>query len=163
MNYDIKLSPEGDLVLGQQLLDEEGYFLYYRKDEDQPMEITRDPEGNTPIRDLEVVHSEDSELQLIKSRLQTDNPDWRNYPNIGANLSDLIGEVNSPETASKGIELIKRALTYDEVFSEEDLEVQAIPVSAEQLMFDIRLFRENRYLRYPVLFDFNVGIMNGYE
>ena len=55
MNYDIKLSPEGDLILGQQQLDEDGYFLYYKKDEEQPLEITRDPEGNTPIRDISIV------------------------------------------------------------------------------------------------------------
>ena len=163
MNYDIKLSPEGDLILGQQQLDEDGYFLYYKKDEDQPLEITRDPEGNTPIRDISIVYGEDSELQLIKSRLQTDNPDWSQYKEVGANLSDLIGEINSPETAQRGIEMIQRALTYDGAFDDEELEIEAVPVNPEQLLFDIRLIREIRYIRYPVLFDFNVGVMNGYE
>lgn len=163
MNYDIKLSSDGDLVLGQQQLDEEGFFLYYKKVGEEEVEITRDPDGNTPIRDMEAAYGEDAAMQLIKSRLQTDNPDWHPYPNVGANLSDLIGSINSPKTAEIGKDMILRALTYDGAFETEDIEVEVIPVSANQILFDIRLVRDARYLRYPVIFDFETGLLNDYQ
>lgn len=163
---DFKLSNDGDLVLGQQQTDEDGYLLYYQDNENNEGEVllTTDPElGTVPVRDLELAHDEDAELQLIKSRIQTDNPDWYNYPNIGANLSDLIGELNTPETAERGKNLILESLTRGQTFKSEDLTIEAIPVSGTNLLFDVRLKRHTRFVRYALIFDFEVGIVNEYQ
>lgn len=162
----MKLSAEGDLVLGQQATDKDGYLLYYvdRAQNDDLAEFTTNPEEATiAIRDIEMVYQEDAELQLIRNRVQTDNPDWLLYPEVGADLSDLIGEINRPETAEKGIQTIKRCLTYDGAFKEEDVTIEAVPVSSEELLFDIRLERPSRFIRYALVFSFEVGLMNAFE
>lgn len=164
--YDFKLTNDGDLVLGQQQTDEEGFLLYYEDNDNNEGDVilTKDPErGTIPVRDVEVVYNEDAELQLIKSRVHTDNPDWYSYPDIGANLSDLIGEINTPETAEKAKAQIIESLVRDDAFEEADLSVEAVPVSATEILFDIRLRRFNRFVRHALVFNLEIGTMNQYE
>lgn len=170
MNLDIALSASGDLVLGQQATDANGHLLYYRKeggmmgDFGYLPETTTDPSGGgLPVRDLNYVRGEASELQLIKSRLQTDNPDWYFYKQVGADLSDLIGQANSPRTANAGKAMILRALTYDKAFAEEDLRIEAVPVGPHQILFDLQLSRRNNLVRYALILDLTLGVTNVYE
>lgn len=166
MNLDIKLSPDGDLMLGEQQTDENGYLLYYAdfSNNNEPAMLTTDPTiATTPVRDIEMVYGEGSELQLIKSRLNTENPDWYFYPQVGADLTDLIGENNSPQTALVGESAILRALTYDGAFSAEDLTVSGIPVGPGELFFDIQLKRRYRTHRFGVTLDLTLGVYNVFE
>ena len=165
MKRDIQLTPEGDLMLGQQKVDEEGFLLYYdsRPLPEDGLMVTRTAEGNLPIRDMNTVEFEDYGLQLIKSRVQTDNPDWILYPEIGANLSDLIGELNTPETGRAAVQLVLDALTHGGAFLEEDLHIDAIPVSESDILLDIQLKQANRFLRYAIEFNLEIGLMNAYE
>ena len=170
MNLDIALSASGDLVLGQQATDKDGRLLYYLKQGGMMgnfgalPETTTDPSGGgLPVRDLNYVRGEASELQLIKSRLQTDNPDWYFYKQVGADLSDLIGQPNSPSTANAGKAMILRALTYDKAFAEEDLRIEAVPVGPHQMLFDLQLKRRSNLVRYALVLDLTLGVTNVYE
>lgn len=166
MNRDIALSPDGDLMLGQQLVDEEGFLLYWMggyRDGDTPL-ITNDPNlGIRPVRDMKEIFMEESELQLIKNRVQTEAPDWKHYPNLGGNLTDLIGMPNTSQTAEYGVELITKTLTYDKAFKTEELIVNGIPVGKNQLLFDIKLIKESRIVRYALTYDLDQGLINNYE
>lgn len=166
MRMDIGLSADGDLILGQQQTDSEGYLLYYAdySAAGEPVRLTNDPSiGTIPVRDMKLVYEEESELQLIKSRLNTENPDWYFYEEVGADLTDLIGLPNNEQTAQTGMDLILRALTYDGAFKEEDLTIEAVPVSKDQILYDVQLKRRNTLIRYAVTFDLNLGVYNTYE
>ena len=162
---DFQLTAEGDLMLGQQTSDEDGYLLYYHPDgpaSDIPP-INTNPEGGIPIRDASLIEGDQQSLQLIKSRLMTENPDWNLYPEIGADLTDLIGMRNTPETAEVGINLIRRSLTRDRAFNEEDLEIDAAPVGPRTLLFSILLKRNQNILRYTGTLNLSLGVWNEYQ
>lgn len=162
---DLRLNDEGDLELGQQAVDENGFLLYYyQSDENQTMSMTNNPDiGRIPVRDIEKVYSVQGDMQLIQTRLKTENPDWIMYDEVGADLTDIIGEMNTEKTAQKGIDLIYRALTYDRAFDLEDLTVTAVPVSHTVLLFDIQLQRNEQIVRYAVTLDLELGITNEFD
>lgn len=165
MRIDLKLSEDGDLVLGQQQVNEKGEYLYYQDVSESGGDpfLTTEPEDNIPVRDVDVVYEDTARLQLLNTRVRTDSPDFRGYPEVGANLSDLIGQPNNQRTAEEGVEMIRETLTYDGAFDSEHVEIDAIPVSKEELLFDIKLTRNEPYRRYVIVFNFDVGILNQYE
>ena len=139
------------------------YYIPTNENGDAPR-LTNEPgPGRIPVREMRTVSGEESQLQLIRSRLMTENPDWLLYPNIGADLSDLIGKRNTPMTAEEGRSMIIRALTYDAAFSERELTVEAIPVSRETLLFDIKILRRGNVYRYALTLSLQLGITNFYE
>lgn len=162
---DFKLTKDGDLLLGQQATDEEGYLLYYIIDSQSPtLPITTRNinEASVAVHDIRTVHDDEERLQLIQSRLRTDNPDWYLYDEVGASLSDFIGEENSPETASEIESRIIETLIRNDAFTLEELEVNVVPTSINEILVDIILDSENRYLRYAFSLDFDIGINNTY-
>lgn len=164
MSTDIYLTADGDLALGQQATDKDGYLLYYRfHNESDPFITTEAEAGDVPIRDIQVVDGEERDLQLIRNRLMTENPDWRLYPEVGADLSDLIGLSNTPATAEAGVQLIRNALTRNGAFRPEQLTVDAVPVGPHTLLFDIRVSRSRSILRYVGTLDLTLGSWNEYE
>lgn len=166
MSTDIFLTPEGDLALGQQAVDEDGFLLYYAfEDASQTTLIqTINPEeGSTPVRDMKLVDGEERDLQLMRTRLMTENPDWDLYPAIGADLTDLIGLPNTRETAELGVQLIQESLTGDGAFSTDELSVDVAPVGPTTLLFDIKLNRHHTLLRYAGTLDLRLGVWNQFE
>lgn len=166
MNLDLKLNSDGDLVLGDQSRNAADQLLYYipTNNNGDAVQLTTDPTiGTIPVRDMDIVVGEESQLQLIKSRLMTENPDWLLYPNIGADLTDLIGKRNTPTTAQEGKDLIIRALTYDKAFAESDITIEAVPVSRETILFDLRIKRKIRVLRYALTVSLKLGVTNVHE
>lgn len=159
---DFKLTEEGDLELGDQLVNEEGYLLYYTELGSTAMTI-EPGESGIPVRDLEMTWGDEAEAQLIMSRLRTENPDWLLHDGIGADISDLIGEPNTQETAAIGVEKIRAALTYGNTFLSEELEIIPIPISATEILFDIWVNRAIGVSRYPVIIDLEYGLLNYYE
>lgn len=163
MWIDFGLSDEGDLVLGEQLTDTEGNLLYH--DPTKLGSYTTEPNENTiPIRDIGIRYGDEAEIQAIAARLRTENPDWVLHDGIGADLSDLIGEPNTRETAELGKEKIIQSLTYEGSWREEELDVRAVPYSQESILFVVKLLKEGRnYLRYPLLFNLEVGLVDIHE
>ena len=84
--------------------------------------------------DLSYSSGPDFILQSVNNRLRTQSPDWYTYPHLGANLEDFIGEPNTRETAESIITNIRYTLTYDRLVSEEDLEVDVIPVNINEVV-----------------------------
>lgn len=163
MWIDFGLSEEGDLILGEQMTDEAGNLLY--RDPTRIGGYTIQPSPSSiPMRDIGIRYGDEAELQTMNARLRSENPDWVLHDGIGADLSDLIGEPNVRATAEKGKLKILSALTYDGTWREEEITISAIPYSEESILFVVRLMKEGRnYLRVPLLFDLNIGIMDVYE
>lgn len=162
---DFRLTQDGDLVLGQQAIDDEGYLLYYQIDPESTIRpiITRDIDnGAIEIRDIQTVHQDEEKLQLISSRLRTENPDWYLYESVGASLTDFIGRVNSPDTALEIENRVESTLIRNDAFLSEELEINVVPTSRSEVLVDIILDSENRYLRYAFSLDFDIGINNTY-
>jgi hypothetical protein len=67
--------------------------------------------------------------QDIAFRLRTDYNDFSPHPDIGADLSALIGEQNTKETAIRGEEKIVYSLTKDGRVAGIDLVVKGVPIS----------------------------------
>lgn len=162
---DFELTDDGDLYLGQQLTDKEGYFLYYIVDElgeNLPI-ITRDVnEATIPIRDFKLISEDLERLQLIKTRLQTENPDWALYESVGASLTDFIGEKNNPTTGSLIEDRVLQTLLRNDAFHEEELSVNVIPISYNEVLVDVTLDSQSMYLRYAFSLNFEIGVNNVY-
>lgn len=159
---DWRFSDDGDLELGTHKIDSAGNPLYI----DRFGEITTDPSLGTPIRDI-ALHSERNVVkQILRNRLFTDAPDWFHHPEMGGNLSDLIGEPNTKATATKGEELITAAITYDGYIDSEYVYVRGVPVTTSSILFLIELGKNNDkmiHMNYPILFDLERGILTEYE
>lgn len=162
---DFKLTDEGDLDLGQQQVDRDGYLLYHTQayQHEYPAEPTTNPEiGETPIRDFKTVHEDQERLQLIQTRMKTENPDFYLYQEVGASLTDFIGRKNNRDTANE-IELrVRDTLLRNDAFDEEELNITVVPVSFDEVLVDILLDNSNHHIRYAFTLDFNLGIKNTY-
>lgn len=163
MKIDFRMSEDGDLVLGEQLTNEQGELLY--RDPSRLSGYTTEvSESTIPMRDVGIAYGDEVDIQMIRFRLNTDAPDYSVHPTLGANLSDLIGEMNTRATMEKGKAFILQALTYDGALSEHELEVSGIPYDQTKILYSVRLIREGRpSVRIPLLFDIELGIMNTYE
>lgn len=140
-------------------------MLYYQIDEtsDRPPVVTRDVDKATvSIHDFKTIHEDEERLQLLESRMRTENPDWYLYQEVGASLSDFIGLPNNPDTAKTIEDRVLHTLTRQDSFSEEELTVSVAPISASEVLIDVILDSENLYLRYAFSMDFNIGINNVY-
>lgn len=158
---DFGFSDEGDLVLGDQVVNQEGELLFI--DEDNNV-TTIESSSTKPLRDMSYAYGNHSEKIVIQNRLKTENPDWYLHPTIGADLSDIIGEPNTKEVGDRGAQLIKRALTYDGYYKQQEVQVRAVPVSLNELLFQVKIFKGiGQTKEWPILFNLETGIVNKYE
>lgn len=165
MNADIKITADGDLILGNQMTDASNKLLFYTSLSPEAAGIvTNEPNENSiPMRDMDIVYSDERNLQLISTRFRTDQPDWYLYPNLGANISELAGELNSEDTALKGRNMIMNSITQDNAFDESDITIMPIPVSINEILYDIRIMSEEAVSRYTFLLNLEIGVLNYYE
>lgn len=91
--------------------------------------------------DLALAGGVEEKLQMARCRILTDAPGWFHHPNLGANLSDLLGEPNSAKTAQDGAARIVAALTYDGYFVPGEVDVEAVP-DGEGISFFVSLLDE---------------------
>ncbi|MES9681813.1 hypothetical protein ABWK22_02610 [Gottfriedia acidiceleris] len=159
MKVDFRFTADGDLELGSPSFNEFGELLYINS----IGEISTDDTDGEMIRDVPLQVSYLSEKQVIKNRLQTDNPDWLLHPEIGADLSELIGLPNTRETGELGKSLIEKSLTDDGFISKGDLDVRPVPVSSSEILFYLTVKRKAGDLVMPVLFNLEHGLLTEYE
>ena len=76
-------------------------------------------------------------MQEIKTRLAGDMEDWELYLDVGAQLSDLVGEPNNKMTAEAGKAKIFSALTKDGLVAASDLSVKYMPLSHDSLLYKV--------------------------
>lgn len=162
---DVQLTQDGDLILGQQAVDSNGYLLYYyQKNDHGDIGMTNDPDlGLVPVRDMKMIYGAEGDAQLIHTRLKTELGNWVLYPEIGSDLTDLLGELNTEETARRGISSIYRTLTFDNAFNTNELEVDAIPISHSTILFHVKLIRNNTIVTYAATLDFELNSYNEYD
>ena len=91
-------------------------------------DLSVDLEGDLSLTDNILTIAQD-----IQNRMRTQRQDWYFHENIGADLELFIGEKNNPITAGRIEESALKTLTYDGLVSEEDVEVEVIPVGANDL------------------------------
>jgi hypothetical protein len=78
---------------------------------------------------------------------------------MGGNLTDLIGESNTQSTGDLGSQSIIDALTYQGLFAARDLNVRAIPVNAEEIMFVITVNTSTGDpFKLPIIFNLTYGL-----
>lgn len=162
---DFELTDDGDLYLGDQKVDEEGYLLYYKTDRmgyNLPIETRDVDEASIPIRDFSTIHQDEESLQLIKTKLKTDNPDWIMYTNVGASLTDFIGRHNNYKTGKEIESRILNTLIRDGSFNKEELKINLIPTSSNEVLIDIKFDKKSLYSRYAIILNFEIGIKNVY-
>lgn len=162
---DFELTDDGDLYLGKQLTDEEGYLLYYMIDEfgNKQAKVTKDVNiASVPIRDFKTIDGDLAKVQLIRTRLKTENPDWALYENVGASLTDFIGMPNNPETGKLIEDRVYDTLLRNDAFQKDELSVNVIPTSHKEVLVDVILDSQSLYLRYAFSLNFEIGINNIY-
>lgn len=154
------MTEEGDLIMGSPKTDEDGKLLYV----DMFGDRTTDASRGTLIRDIPLHVAENAEKQVIHNRLKTDAPDWFLHPDIGGNLSELIGEPNTRATGDKGVEMIRQTLIYDGFVTENNLSVRAVPVDARTIIFYVEVKNDSEIETfYPLVFNLEHGILSEYE
>jgi hypothetical protein len=156
---DFGFSEDGDLILGAPKYDSTGNLLYIYSDGAISVDSSRGAEDGRLVRDFTYSFGTSAYKQIIINRLKTDAPDWFHYPNMGGNLTDLIGEPNTRETGELGVSLITTVLTYNGLFGEKDISVRAVPINGEEIMFMITISDDNNQsYRLPLVFNLNHGI-----
>lgn len=144
MMIDLALTEDGDLYLGAPKYNDDGT-------------LALNSEGK-PIQDLTYVHSEDTLKQIIYCRLKTQAPDWFFYPELGANLEDLIGELNTRENGAIGEGLIRSALMYDNFLTSEQIEVRAMPVNKDEMMIFLTVTTDDDTIKLQIPFSYTEGL-----
>lgn len=84
------------------------------------------------------------DLQQAYIRMLTDQGDWLLFPDLGANLSQLIGLPQSPETGRIGENIIINALEREGTFTGKAFTVTGVPTGPSSIRFDIRITSGSR-------------------
>jgi len=111
---DLRWTPNGDLVIGQ-----DGDI------------------GDTSL------HSLASFVQEVRTRLMSELYDWRLHPQLGADLSSLVGEANTRNLAEEGKAMIVASLTRDGFCSPGYVTVRYIPVAIDEILYTVRIALPN--------------------
>lgn len=100
-----------------------------------------------------------SEWQEIRTRCQSAFKDWALHPTLGANLDDLLGQLNNKLTAEEGKSAIIAALVFGGFLKKESISVRYLPVSRHWLLYqiEVRVYitetGETRLLKTQLLYD----------
>lgn len=79
------------------------------------------------------------DVQQAYLRAMTDAGDFILYPELGASLSKLYGQPQSPTTGQMGIDLIVSALNRESRFVGKPIDVKAVPTGPQTIRFDITI------------------------
>jgi len=78
-----------------------------------------------------------SVVQEIKTRIEADQGDWKNFPSVGADIADFVGEPNNVTTAEAVKTRIISALARDGFINTNDMKVKYMPVDRDKLLVRI--------------------------
>lgn len=161
MNLDFRFSEDGDIELGVRRVDPQGQILYKHKD--GTVDTVKGTDGKE-LRDVALSRGSQTEKHMIMNRLKTDAPDWFHHPVMGGNMSDLIGEPNTRETAERGTANIIAALTYRNLFNPTEVHVRPVPIGPEEILFVITISRvQQQSYRLPLVFNLSHGVISEYQ
>jgi hypothetical protein len=110
--------------------------IYFSEDGDIKVSVNGDlAVTQTAARDI---------AQQIYIRVMTELGDFVIYPNLGAQLDQLIGMSQTSDTGIFGEQIILEALRRDGRLQGRPLSVKAVPVGPQTVRFDIYTLIENR-------------------
>jgi hypothetical protein len=78
-------------------------------------------------------------FQEVRTRVMSDTGDWANYPEIGANLGDFVGEPNTKITAESVKRRIQSALAKSGLVHNSDMNILYMPIDIDKLMLRISI------------------------
>jgi len=94
--------------------------------------------------------------QEVQTRVRSDLKDWQLHPQLGADLSSLMGEPNDKTTAEEGKTRIINALIKDGFCDRNRIKVRYMPVSRHHIYYDIGItlpdLRYDEELKMSILF-----------
>jgi hypothetical protein len=73
-------------------------------------------------------------IQEVRTRVESDQGDWKNFPDIGAGISDFVGEPNNPITAEAIRTRIIGALARDGFVHTGDMKIKYLPLDRDKLL-----------------------------
>ena len=73
-------------------------------------------------------------IQEVRTRVESDQGDWKNFPDIGAGISDFVGEPNNPITAEGIRTRIMGALARDGFVHTSDMKIKYLPLDRDKLL-----------------------------
>ena len=107
--------------------------------------------------DFVVSSSSDALLESCMYRLKTVIGDWVLEPLCGASLETLIGEPNSPDTATQMEQMILRALTHDGFLSSDEIHMVTMPVDSSTILSTITITYGGKQTNLSISLDLKEG------
>jgi hypothetical protein len=96
-------------------------------------------------------------LQEAWTRVKSELGDWKIHPDLGSDLSKLIGEANTASLAESGKVRITTALTKDNFCDAKVLQVRYMPVGNDSILYNIVVnlpfLKEEDVLSFSLLFN----------
>lgn len=80
-----------------------------------------------------------SVYQEIINRVKSSIKDWSLYPEIGASISDFVGEANTKLIAEAIKTRIKTSLTKNGFIKSKDINIKYLPADEDRLLFRITI------------------------
>lgn len=78
-------------------------------------------------------------FQEIRTRVMSDLGDWLMYPDVGASISDFVGEPNNKIVAEAIKTRIIASLARHGLVAREDVSIRYMPVDIDQILFRVSL------------------------
>lgn len=103
--------------------------------------ISHDEEGNE-LKDLSLVFNTGAVKQSVNVRLKTNIREFLLHPNVGNELSNIVGERNTRETAELGRQYLINAITKYNYIERETLSITAIPSDEKTIIYTIQIYNE---------------------
>jgi len=75
--------------------------------------------------------------QEIRTRCQSERKDWAIHPNLGANLSDLLGQPSGKLLAEEGKTRIINSLTQGGYIPQSLIRVRYLPIGPTRILYDV--------------------------
>jgi hypothetical protein len=101
-------------------------------------------------------------VQEIRTRVEADQGDWKNFPDLGANMSDFVGEANNPITAEGIRTRIMSALARDGFVNTGDMKIKYMPIDIDKLLVRLSIVvaptaknRSTQVLTYSMLYSYS--------
>ena len=107
--------------------------------------------------DFVISSSSDALLESCMYRLKTVIGDWVLEPLCGASLETLIGEPNSPDTATQMEQMILRALTHDGFLSSDEIHMVTMPVDSSTILSTIIITYGGKQTNLSISLDLKEG------
>lgn len=112
--------------------------------------------------DFSLVNKNPYVEQSARHRVRTSDPDWYDPDTneIGANLEDLIGFPNNPDTARQGIDRISDSLTKGGLIDRQDILIKPVPISRYMIAFFvfIQTPHEGTSIGFQIMFNLETGV-----